>query len=336
MNWKSHLKADPIEWLLEEENPSVRYFTLRDLLDRRENDLELIEAKNSIMESKPVKKIFSHQSKEGFWRERKNVCWGYESTWFQLYFFSILGLDENLARGHGKYERVKKSCEIIFSWFQGRKSGAFCPKGSERNGGQESVAWACHTGSTLIFLIDYGYIEDLRTKKAIEWLISDQRKDGLHKCRNFQPNPKTATQNCYISPIKPLNAFSKIPEDERTHEMNEYIKRAVEKIFEMEIYKYKLNKKGERVEKPSWLRFGFPAFMDLLEVLQVLIQLGLRGRKEIRRALDLVLSKSGENGKWKLERKPKEKMLADVGEKGKENKWITLRALRVIKGFYGD
>ena len=32
-NWKSALKADPIPWLLEPDNPSVRYWTLRDLLD---------------------------------------------------------------------------------------------------------------------------------------------------------------------------------------------------------------------------------------------------------------------------------------------------------------
>jgi len=34
-NWKSTLKGDPIPWLLEPDNPSVRYWTLRDLLDRR-------------------------------------------------------------------------------------------------------------------------------------------------------------------------------------------------------------------------------------------------------------------------------------------------------------
>ena len=36
MNWLAKLNADPLPWLLEPDpaNPGVRYFTLRDLLDR--------------------------------------------------------------------------------------------------------------------------------------------------------------------------------------------------------------------------------------------------------------------------------------------------------------
>ena len=49
----SSQKAPP--WLLEKENPSVRYFALRDLYGKGENDPEVREAKNAIMESKPVK-----------------------------------------------------------------------------------------------------------------------------------------------------------------------------------------------------------------------------------------------------------------------------------------
>ena len=36
-----HRKGDPIPWLLEEENPSVRYLTLTHLLDRPEDDLQV-------------------------------------------------------------------------------------------------------------------------------------------------------------------------------------------------------------------------------------------------------------------------------------------------------
>jgi len=33
-NWKSFLKKDIINWLLEKENPSVRYYTLTKLLEK--------------------------------------------------------------------------------------------------------------------------------------------------------------------------------------------------------------------------------------------------------------------------------------------------------------
>ena len=39
--WKSFLKADPLPWLLEPENPSVRYDTLTEVLDLPSNDDEV-------------------------------------------------------------------------------------------------------------------------------------------------------------------------------------------------------------------------------------------------------------------------------------------------------
>ena len=41
MPWRAKLNADPLPWLLEPDNPSVRYFALRDLLDRPETDAEV-------------------------------------------------------------------------------------------------------------------------------------------------------------------------------------------------------------------------------------------------------------------------------------------------------
>lgn len=41
-HWKSMLKADQTNWLLEEDNPSVRYFTLVDLLEKAENNLDTL------------------------------------------------------------------------------------------------------------------------------------------------------------------------------------------------------------------------------------------------------------------------------------------------------
>jgi hypothetical protein len=42
MAWLSELKAEPTEWLLEPSNPSVRYWTLLDILDRKPNDPDVV------------------------------------------------------------------------------------------------------------------------------------------------------------------------------------------------------------------------------------------------------------------------------------------------------
>jgi hypothetical protein len=43
------LKANPMDWLLEEDNPSVRFFTLVELTGRSRRSAEVIEAESQIM-----------------------------------------------------------------------------------------------------------------------------------------------------------------------------------------------------------------------------------------------------------------------------------------------
>jgi hypothetical protein len=66
-NWKSFLKDDATDWLLEESNPSVQYFTLRWLLDRSESDPEVVAASQAIAQSAPIQKILKRQRPEGYW-----------------------------------------------------------------------------------------------------------------------------------------------------------------------------------------------------------------------------------------------------------------------------
>ena len=61
MGWKSILKDDPTGWLLEGDNPSVRFYTLRDIEGREENDPEVRNAHEEIMESALVKTILLSQ-----------------------------------------------------------------------------------------------------------------------------------------------------------------------------------------------------------------------------------------------------------------------------------
>ena len=62
------LNGDPLPWLLETdtENPSVRYFALRDLLGRPEGDPEVQGARTDIMTSGPVPVILDAQHPAGY------------------------------------------------------------------------------------------------------------------------------------------------------------------------------------------------------------------------------------------------------------------------------
>jgi hypothetical protein len=67
VNWKAILQESPIDYLLEEDNPSVRYFTLRDILGKEDRDSEVTAAKHAIADSPIVKKIFQKQMPNGYW-----------------------------------------------------------------------------------------------------------------------------------------------------------------------------------------------------------------------------------------------------------------------------
>jgi len=68
-DWKSKLKVDPTNWLLEEENPSARYFTLTDILDKPADISEAKEAKKEIMRIGLVPKILLKMNDDGYWEK---------------------------------------------------------------------------------------------------------------------------------------------------------------------------------------------------------------------------------------------------------------------------
>jgi len=65
MDWLEILKESLLDWLLEKTNPSIRYFTLRDILGKGEDDPQVVAAKQAISISKVVKRILSKQNPEG-------------------------------------------------------------------------------------------------------------------------------------------------------------------------------------------------------------------------------------------------------------------------------
>ena len=85
-------------------------------------------------------------------------------------------------------------------------------------------------------------------------------------------------------------------------------------------------------DKPGWLRFGYPLSYnsDALEALVALMSVGEIPRAEYEPAIDLVKAAADDQMRWTLRNTFNGKMLADVEEKGRPSKWLTLRALQVL------
>jgi hypothetical protein len=88
-------------------------------------------------------------------------------------------------------------------------------------------------------------------------------------------------------------------------------------------------------DKPSgnWWKFGFPVFYvtDILQIAEALVGLGYGNHPGLENTLDLILSKQNAQGQWCLDYGYTGKTWVDFGQKKLPNKWVTLRAARVIK-----
>ncbi|HYT17227.1 MAG TPA: hypothetical protein VEO18_03145, partial [Thermoplasmata archaeon] len=61
------MNRDVLDWLLEEDQPSVRYHTLVDLLGRNENDSQVREAYSKIPRKGWAEDILDLQKPGGYW-----------------------------------------------------------------------------------------------------------------------------------------------------------------------------------------------------------------------------------------------------------------------------
>lgn len=332
-SWKSLLNADPTDWLLEEDNPSVRYLTLVDILDRPASDPDIVRARRDIMAKGVVPQILDKQEEEGYWGDPERFYVSkYKGTVWQLII-----LAEHLADGED--ERIKNACEFLLDRSQDLTSGGFSIHNSIKSGGgRHSEVIPCLTGNMVWSLIRLGYLSDPRVWRGIDWITRYQRFDDVaDNSPQGWPYDKYeicwGRHTCHMGAVKALKALSEIPPGKRSPEVLHTIKEGTEYLLKHHIHKRSHNL--SKVSKPGWLRFGFPLMYgtDILEILGILTKLGCRDER-MQEAVDVVVSRQGSNGTWRLANTFNGRFQVDIEEKGRPSKWITLNALRALKGYY--
>jgi len=345
---KGRAQTSLIEWLLEKQNPSARYLTLRDLLARAENDPEVVEAKAAIPASDVVNRIFSKQKPEGHWEEKGSPYQPtYKATYWQLMTLGQLGIDRS-------DERVQRTCNYIFSLqlpnggfssytaegavnefeLEKRKTVAKGKPLPEFDTWAQALVkeheYSCLTGNVAAALIRLGYGKDPRVKKALDWLLSVQNHDGGWLCPYWKAHIKDK-HGCFYGTICPLEALSEVPDVERTSEMQSAIERAAEFLLMHRLYK--ADHHSFKAIRPSWLKFSFPWFYgyDVLRGLSIVTNLGFVNDERLTDAVKVVVQKRRADGTWLLDSAPIGRMQTNLEPVGRPSKWITLYALRVLK-----
>ena len=139
-----------LNWLLEENNPSVRYRTLTELLDYAQDQSEVIEVKKKIIESGPVAKIFSQIDCNGDWPWSGS----YDSPELGIGYLGELGLDRTIPI-------VDKAVCVFLS--QQYPDGSFPSSYSIRKGRETARR---NYALVMRGLIRLGYQDDARVKKG--------------------------------------------------------------------------------------------------------------------------------------------------------------------------
>ena len=318
---------DSLPWLLEPDpdNPGVRYFALRDLLGCPADDPEVQQARRAVMAQGPVPQILAAQNPDGSWTPRGG---GYQGGGFQLELLAELGADPADERVHraGQYGLDHTlAANDAFSYVQPPVP---------------SKTVHCHNAMQADALLHLGFGDDPRLQAALDWQARMVTGDLLPGQRYYKSATAGPTFTCAVNQSQPcawgatkaLRAFLAVPPPQRSPALRAALQAGADFLLSYDLAQANYPYTGK--VSSAWFKLGFPLsyWSDILETAGVLVDLGYGPDPRLEPALDWLRQKQDAQGRWTLENSLNGKMWVDIEAKGRPSKWVTLRALRVLKG----
>lgn len=327
-------KDELFSWLLEEENPGVRYLAMRDLLGSGVDNPVYRGAKEAAHKAGPIADILAKMNEMGYW-ERSGAGYNpkYRSAVWSLTLLAQLGADVT----HD--ERIQRACDYLLA--HGLAEG-----GQFSTTGAPSGTIDCLQGNLCWALITLGYRND-RLNNAFDWLSRSNTGDGIspqqekgtglryyaYKCGPGFACGVNGGLPCAWGAVKVLLALGVCPQEYRTIQVEQATQQAVDFLFSVDPATAAYPSRDDGEPNRSWFKFGFPVFYitDVLQIVEALAGCGYARDARLANALEFILSKQDTRGRWSLEYDYSGKTWVNFGDKKKLNKWVTLRALRVLK-----
>ena len=299
-NLSDHLNGDPLPWLLDPEHPSIRYWTLIDILDRPAGCAEVLEAKAAIAQQPLVVELFALQHPDGYWGDDETKPYTAQGAVAALTLLHMLGVypDKQTAAGCDSFLRFCQNENGGFSITKKRPSGIF----------------PCTTGQHLSFLVYFGFQNDPRVQAAFAFLVEDMSAEDALDCGRYQH------QDCLWGAIAALNGLAALPAEQQTAQSRRVVERLADALLNAD---YDFESKHKR-----WLTFGVPRAWDLLSALKALALHGYAGEARFMPLLNLLLDRQDDQGQWLCGSVSR---TWPVEKRNQPSKWITLDALRVLK-----
>jgi hypothetical protein len=300
-----------IDWLLEAQTPSIRYLTLRDLLNIPEDDKQLQAARAAIRTSGPAPAILARQAENGSWIGEKSFYTPkYTSTHWSMSLLAELAVDENDPGG-------RKGAEHMLDDTRGRIL---------RRQEEGTHGWTCFWAHLLRYAVHFGFLEDPRVADVAAALAHD----GLRaewRCEHNSENP------CAWGAARALWALAAVPAEKRSVEVEATIQRAL--AFLLEEYDmlradYPTWEEGQ--VSLLWSRLSFPLFYqaDILVVLRSLAELGRLDHPGAEPVLDWLRKRQIADGRWRGGSPFRGRTWRELGDRQETERWISLQAAWVL------
>jgi hypothetical protein len=244
------------------------------------------------------------------------------------------------ADGHDP--RIERGCEYLLRHAQA-SNGGFGATGVLAGVAPPSRAIHCLNGNLLRALIGFGLLDDERVRRSLAWQVAAITGESMERWYALTPGPgflcgANAGRPCAWGAAKAVLALARIPAPQRTPAVSRALEAGVELLLSRDpaVADYPMPP-GNTRPNGSWFKLGFPSgyVADVLQVLEALCDAGAAGDARLGPAFDWLLAQQDAEGRWANRYAYQGKMVRNIDRPGRPSKWVTLRALQVVKARAG-
>ena len=293
-------------WLLAGD-PAIRWQTMRDLTGE---PAEAVARERSRVASEGWgRALLDRQAPQGWWNSNDR---GWMITMDALALLREMGLDPSSDEARRAVARVKANLR----WESLGDRPYF-----------DGETEACINGAILAFGSYFGE----RCDRIVDRLLGEQLADGGWNCE--APPSRRSSFNSTIRVLEGLL------EHERAWGASTAVSDARRKAHEylLERRMFRRLSTGEVVQA-DWTLFTFPTswHYDVLRGLDYLRNAALEADERVAEAIGIVEGRRREDGRWPMDRLHADRLgFSFEAATGKESRWNTLRALRVLRWYSG-
>ena len=311
-----------IQWLLESDLASIRYLSLKNLLNKAGNDPEVKAAFQAIQSEGPVPEILDAQAAKGQWEKVGHYyTYKYTSTHWSMLLLSELQVDPaNQKFQNGVDYMLDATKEVIYNGLHG-----IAPK-DKRSLDVGKSDLTCLWSNILRYCLYAGRWDDERLQNMIQFsALAARDRDGY--CNH------NGNLSCIWGVLRTLWAFALIPENKRSDLVQQAMQRGVDFL----VNDYDLTKANYPTPADAphevWFKPAFPLFYqsDILMALRVLAELDQLHQPKAQPALDWLESLRKKEGTWRGTSPYSSRTWKGVGKPKETNRWVTYLAAYILE-----